>query len=169
VEGGAVSVRILLTWAEVVVAAQVGCMRNIQSLRANRPPGNGLGVDNTWTVNIEGAAGEMAAAKHLGVFWSGAIGDLKADDAGPYQVKTNTSRKFDDLILRHTDADDRYYLLVLSFLPEFELCGWIYGKDGKQAKWLRDGTPGRTAFFVPRAALHPLHSLPFFNSERAVA
>lgn len=154
-----ISVR--LSWAEILLAASVGSMRNVQSLKCGRNPGNGCGVDNTWTLNIEGAAGEMAVAKYAGAFWSGAIGDLAASDVtGPrYQVKTNTSRRYDDLILRQSDPDEFQYVLVLSFLPDFVICGWLYGHEGKQTQWLRDGTPGRPAFFVPRAVLRPIDQL----------
>jgi hypothetical protein len=155
------SVTIRLSWAEVLIAASVGCMRNVQCLQGKREPSADMGLDNTWTPNIEGAAGEAAVAKHLGIYWFGAIGNLKADDVGPYQVRTNTSRRLDDLILRPKDRDDRVYVSVLSFLPEFIICGWIGGADGKQAEWLRNGSSGRPpCYFVPRSVLHPLDTLP---------
>lgn len=151
---------VTLSWAEIMLAAHVGCMRNVQSLRAEREPGNGIGIENTWSPNIEGACGEMALAKYLGVYWSGNIGNLKADDVGSYQVKTNMSRRLDDLILRDTDTTERFYVSVLSFLPRFIICGWIHGPDGKQGKWKREGSPGRPAFFVPRNVLHDIDTLP---------
>src|SRR4029077_16732613 len=129
-------VRVHLSWAEILLAANVGCMRNEQSLKLGRQPGNGAGVANTWTLNIEGSAGEMAIAKYFGVFWSGAIGDIMAADIGcRYQVKTNTSRRFDDLVIRQSDPDDCLYILVLSFLPDFILAGWASASDAKQQKW----------------------------------
>jgi hypothetical protein len=155
------SIIIRLSWTEVLVAASVGCMRNVQCLRGKWQPGAAQGLHNTWTPNIEGAAGEAAVAKHLDLFWCGAVGDVKADDVGSYQVRTNTSRKLDDLILRPQDRDDRIYISVLSFLPEFIICGWITGADGKQAEWLRNGSSDRPpCYFVPRSALHPLATLP---------
>lgn len=157
------AVEIILTWAEVLVAAQIGAMRNVQSLKAGRSGGNGVGRENTWTLNIEGACGEMALAKHLNKYWSGAIGDLKADDVGTLQVKTNTSRKYDDLILRKSDRANRYYVSALSFIdevPRFLLTGWVYGADAMVPEHWRDGTPGRTAFFFPRKLLNPMATLP---------
>jgi len=153
-------IRIKLDWSEILVASSVGCMRNVQSLRNRCKPGNSIGLDDTWTINIEGAAGEMAVAKYLQMYWSGNVGNYNADDVGSYNIKTNTSRKFDDLILRPTDYDDKYYILVLSFLPEFVICGWIKGADGKSPSWAREGTPGRPAFFVPRSKLNPMATLP---------
>jgi hypothetical protein len=120
-------VRVRLTWAEVLVAAQVGCMRNVQSLRGNWRPVGGCGLDDSWTANIEGACGEMVVAKHLGFYWTGALGDPTADDAGPYQVRTNASRRLDDMALRDRDKPklDKVFISVLSFLPEFVICGWL--------------------------------------------
>lgn len=147
---------IKLTWAEVLLAANVGVLRNVQSLKLGRKR---IGNDDTWDCNIEGACGEMAVAKNFGNFWSGAIGNIDADDVGTYQVKTNTSRKWDDLILRKWNKPDRIYIGVLSFLPSFTITGWIYGEEGMQEKYYRDGRPGMPAYFVPRSVLRPLDTL----------
>jgi hypothetical protein len=156
-------------------------MRNVQSLKMGRshldirthPFG---GMDYAWSSNIEGAAGEMAVAKHLGLFWSGAVGEINADDVGGYQVKTNTSRKWDDLILRKRNKPDRVYISVLSFVApapgvaRFVITGWINGVDAIQEKYWREGLPGMPAYFVPRSALHPLDTLPaIFKIERAAS
>jgi hypothetical protein len=160
------NINIRLTWTEVLIAAQVGCMRNVQSLRGKWQPGAARGLDDTWTANIEGAAGEMAIAKHLGVYWSATIGDPMSDDVGPYQARTNTSRRLDDMILRPKDRDDRIYISVLSFVPDFIICGWILGENGKRDEWKREGSLGRPpCYFVPRSALESLDVLPLPASE----
>jgi hypothetical protein len=148
-----------LLWPEVHLAAMVGCMRNLVGLR-NYQPIAGQPLEMLWTAHIEGAAGELAVAKHLNVFWAPTIGDIESNDVGPYQVRTNSSRRLDDMILRPRDKDERAYISVLSFLPEFVLCGWVYGHEGKQQQWLREGTFGRPpCYFVPRSALRPLEEL----------
>jgi hypothetical protein len=155
-------IRIRLTWPEISIAALVGSLRNIQSLQRDWAPHAGVGLTNTWTPNIEGVAGEMAVAKHCGVYWLPVVGDPDADDAGPFQVRTNTSRRLDDMILRPRDFEkgDRIYVSVLSFLPEFILCGWIRSSEAKREEWCRDGTVGRPpCFFVPRGALNPISTL----------
>src|SRR5262249_2331674 len=130
----AMTIEITLTWAEILLAANVGVMRNVQSLKLGRRRMDSLatqfgGQDYAWSANIEGAAGEMAVAKHLGMFWSGAVGDITANDVGPYQVKTNTSRKWDDLILREWNDRRKIYIGVLSFVPKFVITGWIVGTE----------------------------------------
>jgi hypothetical protein len=153
--------RIVLSASEMMVASYVGCARNVQSLTKHWGPAAGVGTSNTWTPNVEGAAGEIAVAKALGIYWQPIIGNHLADDVGPYQVRTNISRKHDDLCLRPKDRDDRIYISVLSFAPEFMVLGFIKGSDGKQACWLRDGTLGRPqCFYVPRTALHDLGDIP---------
>lgn len=151
-----------LTTTELMVAGYIGTARNVQSsVVVGRDPGVGLRQDDNWTKNIEGAAGEMAVAKLLGIYWMPRIGDIQADDVGPYQVRTNASRRLDDMALHDKDRDDRAFISVLSFVPDFHILGWIMAKDGKQASWSRVGTPGRPpCYFVPRSALHPMSDLP---------
>jgi hypothetical protein len=165
-------VAVTLTWAEMLIAANIGCMRNVQSLKLGRsrtdilPSHQDGGMDCAWSSNIEGAAGEMVVAKHLGLFWSGAVGEIAADDVGGYQVKTNTSRRWDDLIIRKRNKPDRVYISVLSFVApapgtaKFIITGWIHGADAIQQKFWRDGLPGMPAYFVPRSVLHPIETLP---------
>jgi hypothetical protein len=152
--------RISLTATELMIAGYVGNARNVQSLTKRWEPAAGVGVSNTWTPNIEGAAGEMAVAKLLGIYWRPIVGDHQADDVGPYQVRTNISRKHADLCLREKDRDDRLYISVLSFVPEFVILGFISGADGKRCEYRRDGSPGRPqCFYVPRVALRDLDGL----------
>jgi hypothetical protein len=150
-----------LSTTEMMVANYVGGARNVQSLVRRWEPAAGVGTANTWTPNVEGAAGEIAVAKILGIYWEPIVGNPLADDVGPYQVRTNISRKYDDLCLRAKDRDDRFYISVLSFAPDFDVLGFIRGAEGKRPEWLRDGTVGRPkCFYVPRDALHDLRELP---------
>lgn len=162
---------VTLSWAEMLVAANVGVMRNVQCMKQGRGQGQRHTISglDPWGVNIEGAAGEMAVAKYLGTFWSGALGDFDAKDVGRYQVKTNTSRKWDHLIIRDWNPRDGIYIGVLSFMPRYVITGWISGEDGMKQEFFRDGLPGVPAYFVPRAALRPLSELPRFEKEHAAA
>jgi hypothetical protein len=62
---------ITLTKTEIMQGALVGVMRQVQNLRDNRQPAYGATTDHDWQWHIEGALGEMALAKALGVFWAG--------------------------------------------------------------------------------------------------
>jgi hypothetical protein len=156
-----VAVKVRLTQTEMMIAAYVGSGRNVQSLTQEWAPHAGIGFANTWTPNIEGAAGEMAVAKGLNIYWLPVIGNNQAPDVGPYQVRTNMSRKHSDTCLRERDKPGKIYISVLSFCPDFELIGWIRGVDGKRDEWLRDGDPTRPqCFYVPREKLEPMSQLP---------
>ena len=159
-----------LSQTELMVAAYVGSGRNVQCLTRGYTPGAGVGPENSWTLNIEGAAGEMATAKALGIYYEPIIGNLQADDVGPYQVRANCSRKYDDTCLRQRDKPNRVYISVLSFCPDFELIGWIRGVDGKLDEYLRPGEPDRPpCFYVPRKALLPMSELPSIAELEAEA
>lgn len=159
------AVEVVLTWAEMLIAAHVGSMRNVQSMKLGRGRIASVthqfgGMDFAWSSNIEGAAGEMVVAKHLDRYWAGAIGDIHADDVGPYQVKTNTSRKWDDLIIRKWNKPERVYISVLSFVPSFVITGWIWGADVMKDEYYREGTLGMPAYFIPRSLLKKMSDLP---------
>lgn len=157
---GANDIEITLTWAELLLAADVGVMRNVQSMKLGRTPL--FRAEDSWTSNIEGAAGEMAVAKARDRFWSGAIGNITADDVGPYQVKTNATRKWDDLMLPERQAKpDKIYISVLSFAPRFIITGWIKGSDAMQKQFRRAGPPfASPLFLVPRLVLNDMSTLP---------
>jgi hypothetical protein len=150
-----------LTATEMMVAAYVGSARNVQSLTRDWEPAAGIGFRDTWTPNIEGAAGEIAVGKALNIYWQPIVGNNRADDVGPYQVRTNTSRKHADLCLRPKDRADRIFISVLSFAPVFRIVGWVWARDGKVDRWLRDGTPDRPkCYYVPMSALNDMGTLP---------
>jgi hypothetical protein len=144
---------VTLTRAEFMTALGVAARRQL----ANRELGNqhhhGASMENTWDMEIEGAAGEMAVAKGLGIYWNGAIGDWKADDVGQLQVRTT---KYDDgcLILHKSDPADKVFILAVGTAPTFRLAGWIVAKDGmKDSHWKDPTGRGRFAYFVPQSAL----------------
>ena len=154
-------ISIRLSWPEVMIGASVGTMRKVHAMKAGLGSADGHNQGD-WNSEIDGACGELAVAKWLGLYWSGTVGETKAPDVGPYEVRTNGSRKYTDTILRPRKVHgDRVYIAVLGFLPVFEIIGWIYARDGMQPQWFRNGSPDRPkAWFVPQTALLPLDMLP---------
>jgi len=152
------NVPVSLTWGELGFAMWIGAVRQLQNLKAGRTDAHGRGADDGWTAHIEGAAGEMALAKAMGVYWSGALGNLKADDVGPLQVRTRSSHSY-DLIVHKTDPDDRAFVLLTGRAPHFIARGWIRGDDAKREEWWADPAKGRPAYFVPQAELHPIEDI----------
>lgn len=148
-----------LTYSEMRLAAEIGVQRQAQNIRDGRRDRYGLSSeDGGWTPHIEGAAGEMAVAKYLKLYWNGAVGNLKADDVGGFQVRTR-SRHHYDLIIHPEDADEKRFILVTGRAPDFIIRGWITGAEGKAVGRWDDPAKDRPAFFVPQSALHPMDLL----------
>lgn len=53
------------------------------------------------------------------------------------------------------DCDDRFYVLVTGFAPEYEIHGYILGANARRPEW-RHRYPERVVYRVPAAALMPL-------------
>ncbi len=149
---------VVLSWSEVLFAAHVGVARRVNALRNNRKAAYGCTDDDAWDKDIEGACGEIAVAKALGIYWNGSIGDL-AVDVGPYQVRT-TGLEHGCLMLHKKDEDDKQFILVTGRAPRMRIVGWIFAGDGKRDEWWKDPTrKGRPAWFVPQAALKDFATL----------
>tara|TARA_R110002153_G_scaffold57940_2_gene159169 strand:- start:1149 stop:1670 length:522 start_codon:yes stop_codon:yes gene_type:complete len=151
---------VTLTPAEMLIAGQLGLMRMVQNLRDNRKGKYGAPTDSqAWAINILGAMGEACVAKWGGLWWSGSLGDYKADDAGKLQVRT-VDKENKRLILHDDDKDDRPYILVYAKPPSFIIKGWIMGADGKdKAYWADPQRTNRHAYFVPNDKLININEL----------
>lgn len=142
---------IKLSLAEMQIAAQVGVQRQVQNLKTGACPAYGAGNKNDWQLHIEGALGEMALAKHLGVYWDGK-GQMRAPDVGECDVRTRSRHSY-DLIVHDRDPDDRYIYLLTGGNGQYRFHGGIYARDAKHECYWKDPAGGRPAYFVPQAAL----------------
>lgn len=152
---------VVLTWSEMMQAAVCGAMRNVSSIRAGNHkvsssfPKN---ANNTWTLHIEGAAGELAFAKYAGLYWSASVNTFRLPDVGAIQVRAR-SQHWHDLIIRERDIDDDLFVLLTGASPRFVIRGWIVARDAKaRAEWFKnpgESEGGEAAWFVPQVALRP--------------
>ena len=152
--------KVELTPSEMLIAGQLGLMRMVQNIRDSRQSKYGAPTDSqAWAINIVGAMGEACVAKWGGLWWSGSLGNFKADDAGKLQVRTVDHEK-KRLILHDDDKDDRPYILVHADAPDFYIKGWVIGAEGKDKKYWSDpqGT-NRHAYFVPDDDLISINEL----------
>lgn len=93
-----------------------------------------------WQMHIDGCLGEMAVAKHYGLYWTGNVGNLAAKDVHRLQVRTRPFHNW-DLILHSPDEkqpkkypgdDDRdTFILVTGINGYYKIQGWILCADGK--------------------------------------
>lgn len=155
--GDVAPISVTLDWNEVSIAARVGVQRMIRALARGRAPahgGPGNGGDLTgWGVHIEGAAGEMAAAKIMGRYWPGNVEPDYDGDIGPGLHVRSTPRADGSLILHPRDVDGAFMLLT-GCIPTFTMVGWIHSSQGKQERFWRDDVRA-PAFFIPQSELNP--------------
>lgn len=150
---------ITLSWYELWMASGIGAKRHIESLKGGDSDQHGCDGMNAWTMHIEGAAGEMAAAKAMGTYYSGSINTYRTGgDVGAIQVRTRSRPEY-DLLIRPGDRDGDVFVLVTGRSPDLDVRGWILAKDAKRACWLKAYGGRPPAYFVPQDQLNPISSL----------
>ena len=152
------SVEITLTPYELMLGSSVGCMRQISALKACLPDKHGAEAGG-WKLHIEGALGEIAAAKALGYYWSGSINTFKDPDLSRnIQVRTRSKNEY-ELIVRREDRDDDFFVLVTGVSPNYLVRGWLSGRESKRSNWLATHGGRESAYFVPHQALRNMDEL----------
>lgn len=149
-------IEVTLTDQELAHAARAGVDRQLRAIADGRKDAYGFKGD-PWKIHIEGAMGEMALAKALGRYWSGAGEGFGEDtDVGGVQVRTRSKHSY-ELYVWPKDEDDAVYVLVTGAAPTFRVHGWIRGREAKREDWFK--SLGRApAYFVPQSALKPFPS-----------
>jgi len=150
-----------LTEHEQQFAYFVACQRLAQNVTKRRVNKHGRAIDSL-DDHARGCISEMALAKRLDRFWSGAVGNLKAKDVGELQAR-GTYYQNGGLIVHPApddSPDDRYFLVTIQHL-RCCIVGWQWGRVAMDPKYWDDGvSPGskmrnRPAFLVPQDALEP--------------
>lgn len=127
-----------LTSSELMVAAMTGAMRRVKALNKNYNAGIYHAAGNEWSTDIDGAAAEMAVAKHLETYWSCHLNTFKAADVLSYQVRS-THYKTGKLIVRPHDNPEEKYILVICSGFDFDIKGWMYGHDAMRLEFFERG------------------------------
>jgi hypothetical protein len=144
---------VTLTPLEVFIAEQVGVRRHVEAIRHGWKHRYGMNTKEGLAANLQGALGEMAAAKYLDVFWDlNLYGFKTVPDVGPYDVRT-TDKEDGALIIRYDDPDDRIFILVTGTCPTYHIRGCMLAKAGKCDMWLKSPNGRPSAWFVPQTAL----------------
>jgi hypothetical protein len=142
---------VTLTGYEMAMASDAGRLRNISAIKDGRKSKIEGGE---WQAHIEGAAGEVAAAKCMNVFWGGSVNTFGTG----WEVRTRSKHEY-DLIVRDSDPDGRVMILVTGKSPNFRVQGWIKTEEAKRAEFLQNyGGYGR-AYFVPKSRLNLMEDL----------
>jgi hypothetical protein len=143
---------------EIAKASDVGKRRWMSSLGC--PLRNDMDYKDGWGHNIEGAAGELAAAKCFNIYWPGSVDTFQTQpDLSIGEVKTR-SEHWHDLIIRKADVEDnnpdKRFIFVTghSFRNDFHVRGWITADEAQNQDWWKAVGGRPAAWFVPSTALH---------------
>lgn len=146
-----------LSMFERIVAYGVGMER--QNGARSRPDANGF-KGNGAAIHMIGAAGELAAAKALGVPWVPTCNAGKAADIAPdWQVRTRWNGNY-ELYVRPNDGQyDRFILVLAHDYPIMNVMGWCYGHEAQHPEWWHEhgGRPG--AWFIPNNELRRINDV----------
>ena len=163
-----IPVNISLTKKEIMQGALVGVMRHTECIRKHTKL-NQQDAKVGWQNDIEGALGEMAWAKAVNKYWSGASTFLEngssVSDVDDIEVRT-TPLDSGKLILRVNDSDTKRFVLVTGLDGRYVIRGFIFGSEGKQQRFISAPNRRTAAFFVPQAELYNINEL--FTENQAV-
>jgi len=150
--------KITLKSTEMGAGLRVGGLRHYHAVIRKCRQKSGTPPEEGWSHHIEGALGEMAAAKALNMYWPGSVNAWKECDLYGIQVRTRSKSSY-DLIVRPDDAENCVWVLVTGSCGSYEVCGWISGFDAKQERFF--GTPNNRepAYFIPKSELKPIETL----------
>lgn len=161
--GGQKYVEVTLTDLEMRFAQLTGKARHDESHGKRRDNiGNTVTAEHSLKVHMVGAAGEIAAAKVLGLYWCPSIGTFhKADLGRNIQVRTRSHHGY-DLVIRDGDCDKDIFVLVTREPGSrlFRVGGWLRCDYARAVGRYITRTAGREpCWFVDGANLRPISEL----------
>ena len=155
-----------LTYRDKQIAYYVAKLRD----KAGRDAGAnaakyGNGMD-TLLLHYSGCLGEMALAKGLNKFWTGAGLDYRHDDdVGGLQVRVTAHPAGRLLIRKNEGPDGSPFFLLVGEKGDYDIVGWTYGWKVKHDMFL-DAPAGREpAYFYPQNLLYPVTNLEWDKSR----
>ena len=162
---------VVLTEREIRIGVESGIQRQLECLRGSNSGKetnshyeskyNSVGPGGLWNNSIEGALGEFAVAKFLGLYPSG-ITSYKSTDVGEhYEVRTR-GLEYQELFVKKKDNPDKYYILAQGSFGEYTIRGWITGFEVfDHPEWFHNSS-GKLSYcyWVPHEFLSSIETLP---------
>lgn len=155
-------IKIQLTRPEFEYATFVGLTRTAERMfNGSKHVYGADGSKGLFDTNIGGAVAEYAVAKYLQCHWNNDPHNMGIPDVGGIVEVRSSPHENNLLRLHDRDKDYLPYVLALTHaLPEVQLVGWTYGRDGKVQEYFKDvWNTGRPAFWVPREVMHSMEAL----------
>lgn len=166
-------IEVTLSAVEMLMASQAAAWRRISNIAKARAGAHGFSnARNGWQADNEGALAEVAAAKGLNLYWS--AGSFGAPDVGGLYDVRSTPYATGHLVIYPKDESERKFILAVGADAHWELRGWLYARECKQAQYWTTHTvrgkpclatdPGAAklndaCFYVPQIALHPMNTI----------
>lgn len=141
---------ITLSEWEAKIGAAIGTEREIQyRFYCDWDHADGRRADVGWQTQVEGACGEVAAAKALGLYWPATVNTFKDEyDLADFEVRTRSKHHY-GLLVRDNDPDDRRFILVTGECPYYKVWGWATAAEVRRhGTRLNPGNDGRPPFWV---------------------
>ncbi|HEX8835380.1 MAG TPA: hypothetical protein VF748_00460 [Candidatus Acidoferrum sp.] len=117
---------------------------------------------NTRVLHYIGCLGEMAFAKGMDKYWSGAgRGAEDDDDVGGLQVRV-TRHLNGRLPIYLEDDDNKPFFLLIGEKGEYRVAGWAFAYEAKHDKYWKKLRPDKpAAWYYPQHLLRPLTDLTY--------
>lgn len=153
--------KVILSDKELAFATSIGTRRREADLRHGCRELHGAdteSLDKRAYFNVLGARGELAVASYLRRKWNADV-EYKpgVPDIDPDIQVRCSSKPWGDLIFRDTDSPEHRFVLVTGTGPEFEIRGWIWGRDAIREEWRKDpANRGQPCYCVPQSHLIPI-------------
>lgn len=131
--------------------------RQIQALEEGRQDCFGYNGQDSWTVHIEGACGELAFARATKRSWDGSVGRFRGmgADVDEFQVRTRSKHSYELIIRPNADPND-VYALVTGVAPTFIVHGVCSAGRVMRPEYLQTYGNRPAAYFVPHHELRPI-------------
>lgn len=152
---GAASV--VLTPEELRICAWVGKMRQENAEKLHRAPGLGPSHASGGLLHIRGAECEFACSLMLNLSWRPAIGQIDQRDVGGLIEVRSTVLQNGKLIIKPTDDDAIFALIVKEGVTRFRFGGWIFSSEAKLYPLVTG--KGDPAHFIKQRDLWSLNDL----------
>ena len=162
---------VTLTQREIMLGSIAGLQRQLECLQQSKNGRetnseyesryNAVGPGGLWNNHIEGALGEFAVAKYLGLYPGAITGQSETDVGEHYEIRTRP-QEYQELFIKKSDKRDKYYILVQGSFGDYTIRGWISAYETfEHPEWFHNNN-GKTSsnYWVPHKNLFPIETLP---------
>ena len=150
-------IEVILTPAELMMAATSGALRQAESMLSGRKEAHGApDTDDALWKHVLGACGEIAIARVLSRYWGGDVNTFKKADIGKRVQIRMRSRHDRELLVRPDDDPNMAYVHVTGTPTQMLVHGWCWGWEAMTPEYLKPHGGRPEAYFVPTTVLRSL-------------